>query len=405
MTIIHMEAALIPLTRLPHPRVSTMMDTARISLVTPEAIEQTPPPVPASRLQIRTPVRFAHSCGMTSPSRQIVERILRVPLLAKVAGANLLIVVSALISVALERRLDTPGSIVSILGVALAASLIVNLVLVYVALRPLSDLESTAMRLSAGDLEARVPASILADRDMARIGTTLNTLLDRLIEDRARERRLAAQVISAQDEERARVARELHDSTAQILTAVMLQLGVAARESTSVALDARIATLRELAAEALEEVRSLSHTMHPRVLDDLGLVAALEWLARQASAQEPIDVRVAAIEFDPPIPAPVAAALYRVAQEALRNASRHGNATQVDVRLRREGSSAVLEIEDDGRGFDVALAEQRRPGMGLFSMRERMGLVNGRLVVNSTPRLGTRIVATVPLDEVSGADE
>ena len=326
-----------------------------------------------------------------------IERILRVPLLAKLAGANLLIVVSALIGVSVERRLGTPATVVSILGVALGASLIINLVLVYVALRPLSDLELTATRLSAGDMEARVPTSVLADRDMARVGTTLNALLDQLTEDRARERKLAAQVISAQDEERARVARELHDSTAQTLTAILLQLGAAARESTSEPLDARIATLRELAAEALEEVRSMSHTMHPRVLDDLGLAAALAWLARQAREQGPMHVEVDACELDVAIPAPVAAALYRVAQEALRNSARHAEASRVDIRLRQDGRQAVLEIEDDGRGFDVALAEKRRPGMGLFSMRERVGLVNGRLAVNSAPGRGTSIVATVPI--------
>ena len=328
---------------------------------------------------------------------QLIERILRVPLLAKLAGANLLIVVSALIGVVMERRLNTPGSAVSILGLALAASLIVNLALVYVALRPLSDLELTATRLSAGDMNARVRRSALADRDMARIGTTLNALLDQLTEDRARERRLAAQVISAQDEERARVARELHDSTAQTLTAILLQLGAAARESTSQPLDARIATLRELAAEALEEVRSMSHTMHPRVLDDLGLAAALEWLARQAREQGPMHVDVDACEVDVAMPAPVAAALYRVAQEALRNAARHANASRVDIRLRQDGRQAMLEIADDGIGFDVAQAEKRRPGMGLFSMRERVGLVNGRLAVNSARGRGTSVIATVPI--------
>ena len=325
---------------------------------------------------------------------RFVEQVLRVPLLAKLAGANLIIVVSALSGVAIERRLNVPGSAVSILGVALGVSLIVNLVLVYVALRPLNDLELTATQLSAGDMEARVPASMLADRDMARVGTMLNELLDRLTDDRARERRLAAQVISAQDEERARVARELHDSTAQILTAVILQLAAAARESTTPELDTRIATLRELAAEALEEVRSMSHSMHPRVLDDLGLAAALEWLAR---AQETLDVHVVAADFDPPIPPPLAAALYRVAQETLRNAARHADARHVDVSLRRDGTAAVLEIVDDGCGFDVERAEERRPGMGLFSVRERVGLVNGRLTVSSAPGHGTQIVATVPL--------
>jgi signal transduction histidine kinase len=247
-------------------------------------------------------------------------------------------------------------------------------------------------------MEARVAPSILADRDMERVGITLNTLLDRLTEDRARLRRLAAQVISAQDEERARVARELHDSTAQILAAVMLQLGAAARESTTGSLDQRIATLRELAAEALEEVRSMAHTMHPRILDDLGLAAALEWLARQTGTQdESLDVRVVADAGTSTIPAPLASVLYRVAQEALRNVVRHAGATQATLRLRTDGGAAVLEVTDDGQGFDVRSAEERRPGMGLFSMRERVALVNGRLVVNSGPGRGTSVMARVPL--------
>src|SRR3984893_12271083 len=249
---------------------------------------------------------------------QALARVLSVPLLGKLAGANLIIVIAALIGVGIERRLHTPASEISILGVAPGLSVVVNLALVYVALRPLNDLETAAARVSAGDMEARVAPSILADRDVARIGTTLNTVLDRLTEDRVRVRRLAAQVISAQDEERARVARELHDSTAQILTAVILQLGAAAHESSSPPLDARLATLRELASEALEEVRTLAHTMHPRVLDDLGLAAALEWLARQTCAQVRLDVKVSVQEGYEPIPEPLASVLYRVAQEALR---------------------------------------------------------------------------------------
>jgi signal transduction histidine kinase len=326
------------------------------------------------------------------------ERALRVPLLGKLAGANLILVVAAVLAVVAERRSVLPGTAVPILGVALALSLVVSLVLVYVALRPLTDLETTAARVSAGDLEARVPPSILADRDMARVGTTLNTLLDNLTADRARVRRLAAQVISAQDEERARVARELHDSTAQMLAALMLQLGVAARESTSPALDERIAMLRDMAAEALEEVRNLSHTIHPRVLDDLGLAAALEWIARQTREQDALDVEVFA-DDGPAIPKLPASVLYRVAQEALRNAVRHAQARRVELWLRRGPATATLEVVDDGRGFDVKRAEERRPGMGLFSMRERVGLVNGTLALVSAPGRGTRVVATVPLTE------
>ena len=327
----------------------------------------------------------------------VLQHVLSIPLLGKLAGANLIIVLAALVGVAAERRFNESGNIVPILGVALALSLLVNLLLVYVALRPLKDLEAAAARVSAGDLQARVAPSMLADRDIRRVGATLNAVLDRLTEDRARVRRLASQVISAQDEERARVARELHDSTAQILTAVMLQLGVAARETESPALTERIATLRELAAEALEEVRTLSHTMHPRILDDLGLAAALEWLSRQTRSQTSLEVEVNATADDALIPAPLASVLYRVAQEALRNAVRHSDARRIDIRLRNEPGVAVLEVEDDGHGFDVKSAEERRPGMGLFSMRERVGLVNGRLAVTSEYDRGTRVVATVPL--------
>jgi signal transduction histidine kinase len=330
--------------------------------------------------------------------RALAERALRVPLLGKLVGANLLIVVAALLVVVAERQGVLPGNAVSILGVALGVSLVVNLGLVYVALRPLSELELTAARVSAGDLGARVAASRLADRDMARVGTTLNTLLDNLTNDRARVRRLAAQVISAQDEERARVARELHDSTAQMLAAVMLQLGVAARENESPALDARIATVRDMVAEALEEVRSLSHTIHPRVLDDLGLAAALSWLTRQTREQESLDAEAFA-DDGAPIPRLEATVLYRVAQESLRNAVRHAHAHRVEVWLRRTPTTATLEVVDDGRGFDVRRAEERRPGMGLFSMRERVGLANGTLAVESAPGRGTRVVATVPLTE------
>jgi len=328
----------------------------------------------------------------------LAERALRVPLLGKLVGANLLIVLAALVVVVAERQGVLPGNAVSILSIALAVSLMVNLGLVYVALRPLSELELTAARVSAGDLGARVAPSPLADRDMAQLGATLNTLLDNLTNDRARVRRLAAQVISAQDEERARVARELHDSTAQMLAAVMLQLGVAARENESPALDARIATVRDMVADALEEVRSLSHTIHPRVLDDLGLAAALSWLTRQTREQEALDAEAFA-DDGAPIPRLEATVLYRVAQESLRNAVRHAHAHRVEVWLRRTPPTATLEVVDDGRGFDVRRAEERRPGMGLFSMRERVGLANGTLSVESAPGRGTRVVATVPLTE------
>lgn len=327
-----------------------------------------------------------------------LRAVLGVPLLVKIAGANALIVIIAVgISLGLH-DMNRPGmTLASVMIVALFVSLLVNLVLVHVALRPIRELEATARRVWGGDLEARVAPSLVADRHMTRVGRTINLLLDALTSDRARMRRLASLVITAQDEERSRIARELHDSTAQSLTAIVLQLSAAARDATVPDLAERLSEVKEMAGSALEEVRTLSHRVHPRVLDDLGLVAAVRWLARQARDSAGVDVTVDALGEAETIPAPAASVLYRVAQEALTNAVHHAGPTSIAVTVQTDAETATLEVADDGCGFDLAEAEARRPGMGLFSMRERVSLVDGQLDVISSPGSGTRVVARVPL--------
>ncbi len=324
--------------------------------------------------------------------------ILSIPLIGKLAGANMLIVAAAIVmGLALHVQESEPGLLALLIG-ALILALVVNLALVHIALRPLQQLEATAERVWKGDFGARVPRSIIADRDMARVGRTFNLLLDGLISDRARTRRLAADVIHTGDRERARVAYELHDSTAQELAALVLHLSALVRDTSDPDVAAQLERLRDLASRAMEEVRLLAHTVYPRVLDDLGLPAAIRTLAREASAR---DAGVA-IEADvdramDSLPAPVSAALYRVAQEAVSNAIRHATPEIIRIRGTADGSTARLEITDDGAGFDLAEAEQRRPGMGIFAMRERVSLVDGTIDIMSEPAGGTRIVVTVPL--------
>ena len=324
--------------------------------------------------------------------------VLRIPLFAKLAGANALIIVAAAGALLLaERNAPPDASSVLILGVALVAGVVVNLALVRLALRPLAALETTAERVWSGDLDARVPPSPLADDNMMRIGLVTNRLLERLNDDRERMRQLASKVISAQDEERARVARELHDSAAQTLAALVLQLTAAARDSQDAELAERLALIRKIAGDVLDEIRAISRSMHPRVLDDLGLPAALEHLARQAAERTDVPIEV---ESDLPameIPPTLAATLYRVAQEAITNAVRHSGARHVRVQLGGDPSRLRLSVEDDGSGFDVARAEKERPGMGLFSMRERVALVDGSLHIDAARGRGTRIVASVPV--------
>ena len=325
------------------------------------------------------------------PSTSLKARLLRAPLVWKLIGANCVLVLAAILVTLFAHHSAL------VFAIALLVSVAINHSLVRLALEPLKDLEATASKVWQGDLDARVEASPIADRDMVRVGSTLNLLLDGLLADRSRMRLLAAQVINAQDAERARVARELHDGTAQTLAAAMLQLSAVARNATSPDEADALAELRSLVASALEEVRTISHTIHPRVLDDLGLVSALEWLARQTRQDGVLEVEVEAGPGAEDIPAAASSVLYRVAQESIRNVVQHARAKHVRIVLTIDHDVASLSVIDDGNGFDVGSAEARRPGMGLFSIRERVSLVNGTVDIQSVPGHGARVIATVPL--------
>lgn len=284
-------------------------------------------------------------------------------------------------------------------GLALLGSLAVTLMLVHLALRPVRDLERTAARVWRGDLSARVPPSPFADRDMLRLRRTINLLLDRLIADRERTRTLTAQVIESGDRERARVARELHDSTAQTLSALALQAQSALTTPDDGERRERLEAVRALSVDALEEVRTLSQALHPRILDDLGLGMALRCLVRHLRQTEHVD---AALELhgDPKrVPRPLASVLFHVAREAARNAVRHADTRTITVAFGTGPNLARVEVVDDGCGFDVDAARQRTDGIGLFAMAERLALVDGIFEIRSIRSGGTRVTATVPLSD------
>jgi signal transduction histidine kinase len=176
-----------------------------------------------------------------------------------------------------------------------------------------------------------------------------------------------------------------------------MELSVAMRETGDPAAAERLERIRRIAGDVLDEVRMLAQTVHPRVLDDLGLGAALQHLAREAESRSTVRIEVVVEESASEVSPSVSSVMYRVAQEALNNALRHANATTVMLRAGLVGRVAQMEITDDGVGFRPEEAEARRPGMGLFTMRERIALLDGALEVESAPGRGTRIVARVPL--------
>ena len=346
--------------------------------------------------------------GLTPPSATEVHpwlaAILRVPLVGKIAGANALIVIATLV-VLLAEGWGAQGSarLALVLAVPLGLSLIVNAALVFVALRPLKDLEATAHRIWLGEFDARVPTSPVADAGIQRVGHTLNVLLDGLNADRARLQTLAKQVIQAGDRERAAIARELHDSTAQTLAALLLELSVLAGQNEDPRLNERIARVRAIVTDVLDEVRMLAHTVHPRVLDDLGLVAALQLLARESRDRGSVSVTYEGPISVPEVDSACSSALYRVAQEAVGNALKHSRAMNVSIQLALNDGEMRLEVTDDGVGFALDDVERRRPGMGMFTMQERAALVGGQFLIQSGAGSGTRVVATVPMTAAAPA--
>jgi two-component system, NarL family, sensor histidine kinase UhpB len=336
----------------------------------------------------------------------MMQRFLKVPLATKLAGANVLVALAALgASYAAFRNTPAEWRLITVVTVALAIGFAVNVLLVRIALRPIRDLERTATRVWAGDLETRVPRSPIADADLAQVGGTLNFLLNALSEDRARVRTLAKEVVRTGDRERSRVGKELHDSVAQSLAALRYQLIAIEREAGDGELTEQIRAVRNAAGEVLEQVRLLSHTVHPQILDDLGLVPALRHLARTTTDGPAITVVVEpSVEADlRAIPNEIAVGMYRAAREAVANALRHASPTTIRIEVGLAGGELVMQVEDNGRGFDRAEVERDGRAMGLFTMRERTALLNGDVEITSAPQRGTSVRVRVPVDVARGS--
>jgi len=321
----------------------------------------------------------------------IMASVLRVPLLFKLLGANAVLVAGALIAHAVFPRASTALEI----SLFLVLSFMATGSLVWVALGPIKSLEDTAGRVSRGDFSARVRPSPVADRDIARLTGTMNTLLDRVESDRARIHYLAGRSARARDIERESVARELRESFAQSLAGIAMQLAAVQRVSTDKASFAAIEQTRGMLQQLTDEMRSVAETLYPGTLAEFGLVNAIEALARRVSRRSAIEVQVEAGLFQAPMSPGAASALYRVAEEALRNVEHHAMARHARIRLTSNGT-CTLEIEDDGRGIDIMHDDPLQTGLGLFSARAVLALLGGELQISSGLGLGTQVLARVP---------
>lgn len=223
------------------------------------------------------------------------------------------------------------------------------------------------------------------------VGRTIerDELRRRLLARSVELQRLSTRMVAQHEDERRRIALELHDETAQLFAAVSLQLGLI-RERVSADVGADLAEAQELVAEGMRSVRRVTHDLRPALLDDLGLVASLRALATTATERAGLQLRISIDEELPPLPVAAEAALYRSLQELLTNVVRHAGATMVAVQLRELDGRIALGVDDDGRGYPAGDAP---PGHeGLIGMRERVEALGGTVRLDASPLGGARAV-------------
>ena len=327
--------------------------------------------------------------------RLLVDRILGVPLVDKIIGANAIIIAAGF---AYEAVASGPAERATVIAmtVAMVAASIVNVALIRIALKPVKELVSLAEQVSAGDFSARGKPSAFADEELSTLGATINSLLDSLAVERKRIRDLGAEVIYAQDSERARVSRELHDSIAQTVAGARLEIA-AAMNGASEGVRSRLSAVNTMLASVTDEVRNVSYGLHPRVAEDLGLESALGMLAKQIRERSGVDVSISVERSSFPIPVRVSATIYRIAQEALKNIEMHACAKKATVNVSSGERFIRIEIMDDGNGFNPDRMNRVTGRSGLASVRDRVLLAGGAMTIDTRWNEGTRVKAELQI--------
>jgi signal transduction histidine kinase len=226
-------------------------------------------------------------------------------------------------------------------------------------------------------------------------------LLERSARMQDHLRRLSHEILSAQEEERKKISRELHDRVAQTLIAINVKLAVLRKDATVniAGLKKTLAGTQRLLDQSLSTVHRFAREMRPPILDDLGLAPALLSYAKDFTKRTGVPIRLTTYAGVDSLEADKRTVLYRIVQEALTNIAKHAKAARVDVTIRQRDGTVRLEIHDDGKAFrvDQALDPRKIKRLGLLGMRERAEMVGGRFSVESAPGLGTTVRADIPL--------
>ena len=222
-----------------------------------------------------------------------------------------------------------------------------------------------------------------------------NAQYQEVVEARRQLEQLSARLVQAQEDERRVLSRELHDEVGQALSAVLVELRNLSAESAIRSNEksvGHVETVKGLVEDSVRVVRNMALLLRPSMLDDLGLVPALRWQAREVSKRTSMEVSVAAELASDDLPDEYKTCIYRVVQEALHNCSGHAHATRVHIRVQQQPTKLTLCIQDDGQGFDV----RQTKGLGLLGIEERVARLGGKCEIHSAPGSGTIVAIELP---------
>ncbi len=342
---------------------------------------------------------------------RIRRRLLRTPLFYKILWANIAIVGVGAVGgtlITIWHVTTFPDDlhyplIAIFAGIGVLISIVVNQWVLRKALDPLDRLQAAVDAIRNGRSDVRVVLGDNSDERFDRLADAFNQMLEQLARDAQEMQQLSRQILQAQEEERYRLARELHDEAAQSLTSLLVYIRLLERAKNPEEAQRHVQELRRLTARALEDVRRVAVDLRPTILDDLGLTAALEWRVDELKKQNDLHAVFTAEGMEQRLARPTELVLYRIGQEALSNVQRHAFASAVKVSLQHVGDRCILQVADNGVGFDPAATDRADGhGLGLLGMRERVAIVGGELEIVSQPGAGTTITARVPWSHQEG---
>lgn len=295
-------------------------------------------------------------------------------------------------------------TIIGILGI------VISLLLTKIMYRDLMKLIHVSNEVGKGNLNSKV--EITTNDEIGLLGKEFNTMIDRLKKKNKEKQRyleelkykeelrlkLLDKVITAQEEERKRIARELHDETSQSLASIILGLSMLEELEESAETRQKLIELKDITEQTIEEVHYISWSLRPSALDDYGLLPAIKKYAVDFKEKYHIEVDIEVLGFDGiRLPSTIEVTIYRVIQEALTNAARHSNAENISIIIKHAKNVVSLIIEDDGSGFEVSDIINRqltKDHLGLKGMQERIESIGGRFHIESNPEFGTSIYVT-----------